>query len=187
MKLRVPYVLFETATGRYGLDAYFSLRVEKPERRATLIRKAEGLQLIGEKPVTALLNTESLGEYLNSLFLTLCELSGESFNERTKHMRRWNLWRLLGIPTGHQRHVDRDEELAERNREALLALAIMRKVLGVKNQSDLERAVVRPLGYAFLELEVSGREVSDPVYRELFRVDSNAGMALQWLRLKNRG
>ncbi len=132
MKLRVPYVLFETATGRYGLDAYFSLRVEKPERRATLIRKAEGLQLIGgEKPVTALLNIESLGEYLNSLFLTLCELSGESFNERTKHMRRWNLWRLLGIPTGgHQRHVDRDEELAERNREALLALAIMRKVLG---------------------------------------------------------
>ncbi|MCD6372336.1 MAG: hypothetical protein J7L37_02125 [Thermococcus sp.] len=181
MKVRVPYVLFETRTGRYGVDAYFSLRVERPERRATLIRKAEDLLLVKEKPVGTLLECESVEEYLRSLFVTLYELSGESFNERTRHMRRWNIWRFLGIPTGHQRHLDRDEELAKKAREALLALAIMRKVLGIKSPAELENSLVRPRGYAVFELEVEGREVSDPIYRELLRIDPNAGMALQWL------
>ncbi|ASJ05127.1 hypothetical protein [Thermococcus barossii] len=186
MRLRVPYVLFETGTGEYGVDAYFSLRVEKPERRATLIRKAEDLVRTGEKPMGALLKGESVVEYLTSLFVLLYELSGESFNERTRHMRRWNIWRLIGIPTGHQRHVDRDEELAKKNREALLALAILRKVLGAKTPVELEGVTIRPLGYAFLEFDVDGGNVSDPVYRELFKIDSNAGMALPWLRTKKR-
>jgi hypothetical protein len=186
MRLRVPYVLFETRTGMYGVDAYFSLRVEKPERRATLIRKAENLQRLEARPRGALLEEDSLRNYLTSLFVTLYDLSGERFNERTRHMRRWNIWRLIGIPTGHQRHVDRDEELARRNREALLALAILRKVLGAKTPVELEGVTIRPLGYAVLEFEVNGGEVSDPVYRELFRIDSNAGMALPWLRTKKR-
>jgi len=187
MRLRVPYVLFETKTGRYGVDAYFSLRVEKPERRATLIRKAEDLVMVEEKPMGALLEGESVVEYLTSLFVILYELSGESFNERARHMRRWNIWRLIGIPTGHQRHVDRDEELAKKNREALLALAILRKVLGVKTPVELSGTTIKPLGYAFLEFEVNGGDVGDPVYRELFRIDSNAGMALPWLRTEKKG
>ncbi|NJE29724.1 hypothetical protein E3E38_01465 [Thermococcus sp. 18S1] len=185
MRLRVPYVLFETRTGMYGVDAYFSLRVEKPERRATLIRKAEDLQRLEVRPQGALLEEDSLGNYLTSLFVTLYDLSGERFNERAHHMRRWNIWRIIGIPTGHQRHVDRDEELAKKNREALLALAIMRKVLGIKSPAELGETVVKPMGYAVLEFEVDGREVSDPVYRELFKIDSNAGMALQWLGREN--
>ncbi|ASA78048.1 hypothetical protein [Thermococcus sp. 5-4] len=187
MRLRVPYVLFETKTGKYGVDAYFSLRVEKPERRATLIRKAEDLVMVKEKPMGALLEGESVVEYLTSLFVILYELSGESFNERARHMRRWNIWRLIGIPTGHQRHVDRDEELAKKNREALLALAILRKVLGVKTPVELSDTTIKPLGYAFLEFEVNGGDVGDPVYRELFRIDSNAGMALPWLMTEKKG
>ncbi|NJE60339.1 hypothetical protein [Thermococcus sp. 21S7] len=186
MRLRVPYVLFETRTGMYGVDAYFSLRVEKPERRATLIRKAKDLIIAEEKPRGALLECESVVGYLTSLFVTLYDLSGERFNERAHHMRRWSIWRLIGIPTGHQRHVDRDEELAKKNREALLALAIMRKVLGIKSPAELGETVVKPGGYAVLEFEVDGREVSDPVYRELLKIDSNAGMALQWLGRENR-
>ncbi|ASJ07872.1 hypothetical protein A3L11_00990 [Thermococcus siculi] len=184
MELRVPYIIFETRTGEYGIDAYFSLRVERPERRATLIRKAVDLERVNGKPQGVLLDLGSVEGYLTSLFLTLYDLSGERFNERTRHMRRWSIWRIIGIPTGHQRHIERDEELAKKNREALLALAIVRKVLGIKSPTELERAMVVPKGYAVLELEISGNEVGDPVYRELFKMDSNAGMALQWLKLK---
>ncbi|ASJ10006.1 hypothetical protein A3L12_01170 [Thermococcus sp. P6] len=182
--MRVPYVLFETNTGRYGLDAYFSMRVDAVERRATLIRRADDLRRVEERPSTALLDGESVGEYLRSLFLTLYELSGERFNERMGHMRRWNVWRMIGIPTGHWRHLRKDDELARRNREALLALEIMRKVLGVKHPGDLEKAPVRPLGYALLEVEFRDGKASDPVYRELLRIDAGAGMALPWLEIK---
>ena len=186
MELRIPYIVFETGTGEYGVDAYFSLRVEKPERRATLIRKAEDLERVSERPAGALLNPDSLEGYLTSLFLTLYDLSGERFKERTRHMRRWNLWRMIGIPTGHQRHIDRDEELARENREALLALAIVRKVLGIKFPTELGKVRVVPRGYAVMRLELSGRDISDPVYRELLKIDSNAGMAIQWLVLKTK-
>ncbi|ASJ05878.1 hypothetical protein [Thermococcus pacificus] len=184
MELRIPYIVFKTGTGEYGVDAYFSLRVEKPERRATLIRRTDALERVNAKPPGTLLDAGSVDGYLTSLFMALYDLSGERFNERAHHMRRWSLWRLIGIPTGHQRHVDRDEELAEKSREALLALAIVRKVLGVKAPTELEKVRIIPKGYAVLRLEISGETVSDPVYRELFKIDSNAGMAIQWLRLK---
>ncbi|MBP1911165.1 hypothetical protein [Thermococcus stetteri] len=184
MRVRVPYILFRTKTGEYGLDAYFSLNVEKVERRATLIRKAEVVKPVPEKPPTAVLRGEDLEEYLFGLFSRLYELSGERMKERTNHMRRWNLLRLIGIPSGHQRHIEREEGLARENREALLALAIMRKVLGVKRPSEIEKARLEFLGYGVFELEVNGREVSDPVYRELFKVDPIAGIALSWLKIK---
>ncbi|AFL95650.1 hypothetical protein CL1_1451 [Thermococcus cleftensis] len=186
MKVGVPYVLFETRAGRYGVDAYFSMRVERVERRATLIRKAEDLSPVDERPPLALLETDSLEGYLRALFETLYALSGESFNKRARHMRRWNIWRIIGIPTGHQRHIERDERLAKRNREALLALSILRKVLGVKGPSELEGAKIVPLGYAVFELEVKGGEVGDPVYRELFRVDYGAAMALSRLIIEEK-
>ena len=187
MKVRVPYVVFETKTGKYGIDAYFFVRLEKVERRATLIKRADELTAVESPPPGLILTKEALEGHLLSLFLTLYELSGERFRRRAWHMRRWSLWRLIGIPTGHQRHIDIDERLAKENREAMLALAILRKVLGIKGPEEIERAFVRPIGYAFLELEVNGSEVSDPVYRELFRIDPHAGMALPWLKMKEKG
>jgi hypothetical protein len=184
MKVEVPYLVFRTKTGEYGLDAYFSLNVERVERRATLIRKAKDLRAVTKKPPTTLLRGEEVEEYLIGLFSRLYELSGERMKERTDHMRRWNLLRLIGIPSGHQRHVEREEELARENREALLALAILRKVLGIKRPGDIEKARIEFLGYGVFELSVDGRDVSDPVYRELFKVDPIAGMALSWLRIK---
>ncbi|WP_054840948.1 hypothetical protein [Thermococcus peptonophilus] len=180
-------MVFRTKTGgEYGLDAYFFLNVEKVERRATLIRKAEDLKLISKKPSTALLSGEDVEEYLLGLFSKLYELSGERMKERTSHIRRWNLLRLIGIPSGHQRHVEKEEELARENREALLALAILRKVLGIKKPEDIEKAggIEFEGGYGIFELEIEGGNVNDPVYRELFKVDPIAGMALSWLRIK---
>lgn len=184
MIIKIPYVLFKTRTGEYGLDAYFSLNVERVERRATLLRKAEEIKLAPQKPSTALLDGKDVEKYLHWLFTRLYELSEERMKERTKHMRRWNVLRLIGIPTGHQRHVDRDEELARKNREALLALTLVRAVLGVKKPGDFERAGIKFEGYGVFELKVEGKEVNDPVYRELFRVDPIAGMALSWLKIK---
>lgn len=181
MRVRVPYLVFRTKTGKYGVDAYFSLNVEKVERRATLIRKAKDLKPLSKKPPTALLDGSEIEGYLFGLFSKLYELSGERMKERTSHMRRWNLWRLIGIPSGHQRHIEREEELARENREALLALAIMRKVLGVKKPDDIEKARIEFLGYGVFELEIADGKISDPVYRELFKIDPVAGMGLSWL------
>ena len=186
MKLRIPYIVFETGTGEYGIDAYFSLRVEKIERRATLIRKAGDLERVSERPAGALLSPNSVKGYLTFLFLTLYDLSGEGFKKRARHMRRWNLLRMIGIPTGHQRHIDMDDELARRNREALLALAIVRKVLGIRSPTELAKVRVIPRGYAVMRLDLRDGKVSDPVYRELLKIDSNAGMALQWLIMKTK-
>ncbi|AEH24458.1 hypothetical protein [Pyrococcus yayanosii] len=172
--IRVPYVLFRTASGIYGIDAYTSLRVERPERAATLIRRAEGLRPVQEKPENALLSLEEVEAFLTNLLELVKEHSGSIMKERVSKMRRWNIFRLLGIPTGHSRHIAEEERLAKENREALLALSLLENVL---------RGRVKPLGYAILELEVRGREVMvggrrDGVYTELTKIDMRAAMAL---------
>lgn len=182
MRVRVPYVLFETKTGSYGVDAYFSLRVSKVERRAVLIKREDSLTPASKKPENALITTSNVEEYLKELFTTIHHLSHARFRKRGDHMRRWNIWRLIGIPTGHKRHVDEDERLSEESREALLALSILQRVLGVKNPSELEKSRIVPKGYAFLELRIEGGHVSDPVYEELLRIDPGVGMTLGWLK-----
>lgn len=77
MRVRIPYVLFETKTGKYGVDAYFSLRVAKLKRRATLIRKADDLEWTMDRPPVLLLDDDGVENYFGELFLALYELSGE--------------------------------------------------------------------------------------------------------------
>ncbi|WP_157626192.1 hypothetical protein [Thermococcus zilligii] len=44
MRVEVPYVIFETRRGKYGLDAYFFGRLERVEHSAALIRRGEEIQ-----------------------------------------------------------------------------------------------------------------------------------------------
>ena len=181
MRLQIPYVLFKTKTGEYGLDAYFFHRLEKVEHRAVLIRKAESIKPTSKVRELLEISPKSVEQVLKGLALTLYELSGKSFKERGRHIRRWNIYRFLGIPTGYFKNLKRDDELAKRSREALLALSIVEHVLGVRKPGDVERAMIIPIGWGILEVEIVDGKPVDPVYGELYTTDSGFRRALQEL------
>ncbi|MDV3104735.1 hypothetical protein, partial [Thermococcus waiotapuensis] len=153
---------------------------EKVEHSAALIRRGEEIRPVSEVRGNPGVTPEKVGDALKELAFSLYELSGRSFQERGKHMRRWNIFRLLGIPTGYLRHLEKDEEMARQNREALLALSIIEHVLGIRKPSDLENVELKPVGWGIFELEVED-EPKDSVYRELYRVDGGFRRALREL------
>ncbi|AEC52688.1 hypothetical protein PNA2_1774 [Pyrococcus sp. NA2] len=170
----IPYVIFKTKSGIYGIDAYTSLRVEKPERIATLVKKFNTIPELIDEHKLALLSADELPTFLELLREDLQGKANSTMRRRVSKMRRWNIFRLLGIPTGHSRHIQEEEKLAKENREALLALSILDVVL---------KGGVKPLGYSLLELEFEGDKVYingklDGVYTELIKVDMRAAMAL---------
>ncbi|CAB50009.1 hypothetical protein [Pyrococcus abyssi] len=175
-RIKVPYIIFKTKSGIYGIDAYTSLRVEKVERAATLIRRFDKMpsMIKMEETELALISKDNVGDFLIRLKDYTKNKAASKLNQRFKKMRRWNLFRFLGIPTGHSRHISEEERLAKENREALLALSILNVVL----KGDVE-----PLGYSFIELEIRDDGVyidgkKDGVYTELLKVDMRAAIAL---------
>ncbi len=180
--MSIPYLVFEVSGNRYLIDAYFTKIVEKKERLAVLIRPYNmsiySKEPLG-RPLEPLLREDELDGLLKDAFAESFERSGERFNERLRHMRRWNLWRFLGIPTGHQRHIEKDEELAEESREAMMALTIFRKVLGVKKVEELDRISIRPMEYVYYNVLIKGEEVfdregkKDRIYTQLMMFDES--------------
>ncbi|AAL81466.1 hypothetical protein PFDSM3638_06690 [Pyrococcus furiosus DSM 3638] len=174
MKGILPYVIFRSKKGTFALDAYLALRVEKVERIATLIRKAEVVKRAFDIPPNADLTLEELSEFLESSMEKIRKNAGESFDRRLKKIRRWNLARLFGIPTGHTRHIAEDEHLSREHRESLLALSILENVC---------RGGIEPIGYGVVDVEVKEGKVYingklDPVYTELIKIDMKAALAL---------
>ncbi|ACS33373.1 hypothetical protein [Thermococcus gammatolerans] len=186
MAVEVPYVLFRTRSGVYGIDGYFYPALERVEHRAALLRK------MPPKPVPraygdSYVTPSNVGKVLRELALELYELTGRSFDERGRHMRRWNILRFLGIPSGYIKNLKRDEELAGRVRRALLALSIVEHVLGIKGPADLDDLFVEPLGWSVFRLEiVKGRPV-DPVYSQLYEDDAGFRRALHEVLKKEGG
>ncbi|BAA30248.1 hypothetical protein [Pyrococcus horikoshii] len=173
-EIELPYIIFRTKSGLYGIDAYTALRVEKPERVATLIRKFNRMPEVTENHEFALIKKNEVEEFLYSVLKYAKEKASSKMKERVSKMRRWGLFRLLGIPTGHSRHISEEERLAKENREALLALSILETIL----KGNLE-----VLGYSSINVEVreDGIYVNgelDRVYTELIKVDMRAAMAL---------
>ncbi|WP_048149603.1 hypothetical protein [Thermococcus sp. AM4] len=186
MEVEVPYVLFRTRSGVYGIDGYFYPALERVEHRAALLRKMEPKPLPRELK-GAYVTPDNVREILRGLALELYELTGRSFEERSKHMRRWNILRFLGIPSGYVKNLKRDEELAGRVRRALLALSIVEHVLGIKGPSDLGDLFVEPLGWAVFRLEVVNGKPVDPLYSQLYEDDAGFRRALSELLKKERG
>jgi len=186
MEIEVPYVLFRTKSGVYGLDSYFYPALERVEHRAALLRKMESKplpQVSGEYYVTP----DNVKDVLRELALELYRLAGRSFDERSKHMRRWNVFRFLGIPSGYLKNLKKDEELAGRVRRVLLALSIVEHVLGIKGPSDLENLSVEPLGWALFRLKVVDGKPADPVYAQLYEDDAGFRRALYEFLQKEKG
>ncbi len=178
--MSIPYLVFEVNGNLYLIDAYFTKVVEKEERLAVLIRPYD-MSIYSKEPhgqtLEPLLRMDELEGYLKKAFITSYERSGEKFNERLKHMRRWNIWRLLGIPTGHQRHIEKDEKLAEESREAMMALTIFRKILGIKEIEEVDKISIHPIEYVYYDIVLKGDEVfdrygkKDKIYTQLMMFD----------------
>ncbi|WP_297521626.1 hypothetical protein [Thermococcus sp.] len=180
--MRVPYVLFEVrkngkSTSTFALDAYFIEFLSIEPRKVVLIKDPSTITL-GGKAEGALpkLLRKPVGALLKDLYETLLETSGEVREKRVSHMRRWNVWRILGIPTGHSRHVEIDEELAKVEREYSLGLALLERILGVKNGRGLDELEVVERGVLYRKLwlfngNVTGEEGPDKVYTDLLRID----------------
>ena len=115
MAMEVPYVLFEVRKkgrprGTFAVDAYFIEFLSLEPRKAVLIKDASKVVLRREaQKAPPLLLKKPVGETLKSLYRELLRNSTEAREKRVNHMRRWNVWRILGIPTGHSRHIALDE------------------------------------------------------------------------------
>jgi len=180
MAMEVPYVLFEVwkkdrKLGTYAIDAYFIEFLSLEPRKAVLIKNPASIALKekGENPLPKLLRVP-VGELLKNLYTKLLEESSEARTERISHIRRWNVWRFLGIPTGHSRHIAIDEQLAKVERENALGLALLKKVLGVKD--DVESVEIREVKLLYRGLWLENGEVMDEkgpdkVYTNLLKID----------------
>jgi hypothetical protein len=178
--MEVPYVVFEVQgkgkkTGTYAIDVYFVEFVALKPRKAVFIKGLGSISLSenAEKPLPRLLQVP-LGEFLMNLYSGLLHESRETRRERVNHMRRWNIARIFGIPTGHSRHIAVDERLAKVERENTLGLALLEKVLGVKD--DLESVEIREVKLLYRRLWLENSEVvdekgADKVYTNLLKID----------------
>ncbi|MFA4639933.1 hypothetical protein [Pyrococcus kukulkanii] len=174
MKAEIPFIIFKTKKGTFAMDLYLINRVEKFERIATLIRRAENIRQASFVPEEAERWEEEFEGFLKRLLEITRIRSGKIMDKRLGKMRRWNIFRLLGIPTGHSRHISEEERLARDNREALLALSILENVI---------KGDISVIGYGVAEIEIKGKKVYingrvDPVYTELIKTDMRAAMAL---------
>lgn len=185
MRIEVPYLVFEVKGRRFMLDAYFSRKVEKAEHISVLIRKFDSnLPRDAENPLPKLIDEETIEEFLKTTFERIYELSGRTLDERLRHIRKWNVLRILGIPSGFRRHKEKDEALAKENREALLALSLLQEVLGVKTPAELRDVELRPIEWRYYTIELKGDEIynekgeKDPIYTELLKRDNGFRQAL---------
>jgi hypothetical protein len=97
---------------------------------------------------------------------------------------------MIGIPTGHSRHIDIDERLAETERENSLGLALLKGILGVKGSSDLENIRIVTEGTVYMRLWLEGGTVmkdsgKDQVYTNLLKKDPRFRTAFYSALLRN--
>ncbi|WP_297550189.1 hypothetical protein [Thermococcus sp.] len=182
MTMNVPYVLFEVRKngkkrGTFAIDTYFIEFVSLEPRKVVMIKDTSAVALKEEvNDALPKLLGKPVEELLKGLYRELLENSNEVREKRITHMRRWNVWRILGIPTGHSRHVAIDEELSKAEREYSLALALLERILGVKGEDELEGVKITELGVLYRKLRLAngrvlGEEGVDKVYTNLLKID----------------
>ena len=182
MAMEVPYVLFEVRKkgklrSTFAVDAYFVEFLSLEPRKVVLVKDASAVVLKGDaRRALPRLLEKPVDELLKGLYRKLLRGSAEAREKRVSHMRRWNVWRILGIPTGHSRHIAMDEELAKIERENSLGLALLERILGVKREEELEDVEVRERGVFYRGLwlsrgQVFGKEGVDKVYTNLLKID----------------
>ncbi|NJF24348.1 hypothetical protein [Thermococcus sp. Bubb.Bath] len=176
--MEVPFIAFRTPEGRFVIDAYFVEFLSLGPRKTVLIKdpSRENFTDSAADPLPVLLKGD-LKNFFRELFEKLEMTSEEVLSKRVSHMRRWSFLRILGIPSGHGRHVATDEILAQVERENSLGLSILKSVLGVKSVDDFDSRRIMVEGVLYKDIrvvsgrivEIDGRE--DKVYTNLLKID----------------
>ncbi|NJE26776.1 hypothetical protein E3E22_09160 [Thermococcus sp. MV5] len=179
MKIEIPYLVVDINGKLFMMDAYFSKKVEKIEHVSVLIKKFDrSLRKDPRTPLPNLIDEENVEYFIKDVFKKVYHRSGKKLDERLRHIRKWNLFRLFGIPSGFKRHKEKDEELARENRESLLALALLQKVLGIKNPQELENVEIKAIEWRYYTIEIKKDGIynekgkKDPIYTELMERDN---------------
>ncbi len=196
MPMEVPFTVFRVmkkgkSIRRLAMDSYFIEFVSIEPRKAVLIKDPDRERFLNsaQNPLPVLLR-ENPEDLLKDTFESLEQATGEVLKKRVSHIRRWNILRMIGIPTGHSRHIDIDERLAETERENSLGLALLKGILGVKGSSDLEDIRVVTEGTVYMRLWLEGGTVmkdsgKDQVYTNLLKKDPRFRTAFYSALLRN--
>ncbi len=135
MSLRV---LGPRRSRNYSVDVHFLPVLSNVARRAALLRpaprKLEELSMIAgslrlEPRVTS---PEEVIQLFKESYIYADEVARSKGYERVKHLARWIQLKNFLIPTGHQRHLERDEADAAALNEALWA----RRIIGLAFMLD---------------------------------------------------
>ena len=182
MPMEIPFIIFRVmkkgkSIRRLAIDSYFTEFLSIEPRKVVLIKDPEREKFLSSArdPLPVLLQKDP-DRLLKDLFEGLERSTGEVLEKRVSHIRRWNILRMIGIPSGHSRHIAIDERLAETERENSLGLALLKGVLGVKDSGELRDVKIATEGTAYLRLWLeNGRVVTDSgkdsVYTSLLKKD----------------
>lgn len=182
MPMEIPFIIFRVmkkgkSIRRLAIDSYFTEFLSIEPRKVVLIKDPEREKFLSSArdPLPVLLQKDP-DRLLKDLFEGLERSTGEVLEKRVSHIRRWNILRMIGIPSGHSRHIAIDERLAETERENSLGLALLKGVLGVKDSGELRDVKIVTEGTAYLRLWLeNGRVVTDSgkdsVYTSLLKKD----------------
>ncbi len=180
--MEIPFIIFRVmkkgkSIRRLAIDSYFTEFLSIEPRKVVLIKDPEREKFLSSArdPLPVLLQKDP-DRLLKDLFEGLERSTGEVLEKRVSHIRRWNILRMIGIPSGHSRHIAIDERLAETERENSLGLALLKGVLGVKDSGELRDVKIATEGTAYLRLWLeNGRVVTDSgkdsVYTSLLKKD----------------
>ena len=182
MPMEIPFIIFRVmkkgkSIRRLAIDSYFTEFLSIEPRKVVLIKdpNREKFRSSARDPLPVLLQKDP-DRLLKDLFEGLERASSDALGKRVSHIRQWNILRMIGIPSGHSRHIAIDERLAETERENSLGLALLKGVLGVKGSEELKDIEVITEGTAYMRLWLENGRVmtdsgKDSVYTGLLKKD----------------
>jgi len=145
----VPHIDLKVRGARgereYWIDAYFLTLLENIVRRAALIRRPEAGVKEVETPLDSIRLDPKVGgcedvlRMFKEAYLYADSIARSKGYERSVHIARWTQLKNFMIPTGHQKHIDRDERDAMILSEALWAREIIGLAFMVNNPYEWGR------------------------------------------------
>ena len=168
MHVLIPFLSLKLKNGRrVWIDAYFSKKLEKSFRIASLIRSDVDIftEETDENDVVKLEPILSFPE-LKQIIAKILEEIDSKLNliksERGKHYAKWNLLRLLFIPFGWSRKIKEDEVRSSIQRELTYSKEILKAISSSSSGGEIE----------YFVMEVENGKPKDKVYRKLYEMDS---------------
>ncbi|RLF66680.1 MAG: hypothetical protein DRN30_01680 [Thermoplasmata archaeon] len=162
----IPHLILRSSRGRYLVNVFFMDKIAFSPRKALLISPYSGDIIEGHPPPkegTIIdvhdFDPERIIDDLGHAYIESSEIAKSKAYHRAKFWGRFNLKRIILIPTGFLRTISEDEALAEEFREASYGAMILRETIFWRG----ERPIVEGLVYVpiFLIKERDGVVILD--------------------------